>query len=140
MDEAIRRRLEKRIYIPLPDRDARNELFGICLKNIEVGPYISPETLSDATEGYSGADIHLVCREAAMMPMRRLLSEFSPQQINEMKLQGSLQIPVVSTRLLLLKGHFLHYSSTSWYRLFQYILNLCPRYLYIVLGITKRFL
>ena len=95
LDEAIRRRLEKRIYIPLPDQEARTELFRICLKNIEVGPYISTEALSDATEGYSGADIHLVCREAAMMPMRRLLSEYSPQQINTMKQEGSLDIPVV---------------------------------------------
>ena len=95
LDEAIRRRLEKRIYIPLPDSAARTELFGICLKSIEVGPYVSIEALSDATEGYSGADIHLVCREAAMMPMRRLLSEFSPQEINAKKNDGSLEIPQV---------------------------------------------
>lgn len=96
LDEAIRRRLEKRIYIPLPDEAARTDLFRICLLHIEVGPYISPEALATATEGYSGADVHLVCREAAMMPMRRLLSEFSPVQINLMKQEGSLDIPVVS--------------------------------------------
>lgn len=71
------------------------ELFRICLANIEVGPYISTQALSEATEGYSGADIHLVCREAAMMPMRRLLSQYSPQQINAMKQEGALEIPKV---------------------------------------------
>ena len=99
LDEAIRRRLEKRIYIPLPDYNARQELFQICLRDIEVGPYITTETLSGATEGYSGADIHLVCREAAMMPMRRLLDEFSPTQINEMKQNSLLEIPPVSLLL-----------------------------------------
>lgn len=95
LDEAIRRRLEKRIYIPLPEFPAREDLFRLCLRSIDVGPHISPEVLAKATEGYSGADIHLVCREAAMGPMRRLLGEFSPLQINAMKQEGTLDIPVV---------------------------------------------
>eukprot|EP00602_Paraphysomonas_sp_CaronLab_P006428 CAMPEP_0185030678 /NCGR_PEP_ID=MMETSP1103-20130426/17677_1 /TAXON_ID=36769 /ORGANISM="Paraphysomonas bandaiensis, Strain Caron Lab Isolate" /LENGTH=657 /DNA_ID=CAMNT_0027565891 /DNA_START=53 /DNA_END=2023 /DNA_ORIENTATION=- len=95
LDEAIRRRLEKRIYIPLPDLAARAELFEICLRSIRVGTDVNPTTLARHTGGYSGADIHLVCREAAMMPMRRLLSTYSPQEINSMKQNGELDIPEV---------------------------------------------
>ena len=36
LDEALRRRLEKRIYIPLPDLDARRDLLKINLKDVEV--------------------------------------------------------------------------------------------------------
>jgi SpoVK/Ycf46/Vps4 family AAA+-type ATPase len=83
-----------------------------------VGPYISTEVLSAATEGYSGADVHLVCREAAMMPMRRLLGEFSPQQINSMKQEGTLDIPVVGVVhhircLIKLFGYLLSFPSSN---------------------------
>ena len=36
IDEALRRRLEKRIYIPLPDKEGRRQLLEICLKDIKV--------------------------------------------------------------------------------------------------------
>lgn len=75
LDEAIRRRLEKRIFIPLPDKAARKDLFSICLKGIQLAPDVDLAHLAGLGEGYSGADIHVVCREAAMMPMRRLLEQ-----------------------------------------------------------------
>ncbi len=46
--------------------------------------------LAENTSGYSGADINLICREAAMMPMRRLLAVYTPEEINEMKQNGLL--------------------------------------------------
>lgn len=95
LDEAIRRRLEKRIYIPLPDYSARVELFSIYLKTLSVDAEVTPVSLSRYTEGYSGSDIHLVCREAAMMPMRQLLERYTPQDLNYMKLNGILQISPV---------------------------------------------
>lgn len=36
LDEAIRRRLEKRVYIPLPTAAGRSQLFTINLKEVEV--------------------------------------------------------------------------------------------------------
>lgn len=75
LDEAIRRRLEKRIYIPLPTRAGREQLFKINLKGIQLSEQIDWTTLHEITEGYSGADITCVCRDAAMMPLRRKLAE-----------------------------------------------------------------
>ena len=98
LDEAIRRRLEKRIYIPLPDAMARVELFSIYLRTLSVSPEVTPAILARATEGYSGFDVHLVCREAAMMPMRQLLETFTPQELNLMKQNGSLLIAPVSLK------------------------------------------
>jgi katanin p60 ATPase-containing subunit A1 len=96
LDEAMRRRLEKRIYIPLPDFVSRRDMFSKCLSSIAASQDITVSSLAEMTAGYSGADIHLVCREAAMMPMRRLLSMYSPIELNTMKLEGFLNIPMVS--------------------------------------------
>ena len=76
LDEAIRRRLEKRVYIPLPTSGGRRQLLEINLKSIPLGPTVNYDELVAKTEGYSGADLTNVCREAAMMPLRRkLMSE-----------------------------------------------------------------
>jgi len=73
LDEALRRRLEKRVYIPLPSQIGRKELFRINMKDCELSDDADLEVLSAMTEGYSGADIANVARDAAMMSMRRLM-------------------------------------------------------------------
>lgn len=95
LDGAMRRRLEKRIYIPLPELEARVAVFEICLKNIPVEDDVNVLELAVATSGYSGADIHLTCREASMMPMRRLLDSYSPTEIQSMRQIGLMDIPKV---------------------------------------------
>ena len=75
IDDALRRRLEKRVYIPLPEPQSRHQMFQINLKGIDLGPNIDFDKLVAMTEGYSGADIANVCRDAAMMPLRRKLRE-----------------------------------------------------------------
>lgn len=85
LDEAIRRRLEKRVYIPLPTEIGRRQLFEINLKSVDVEPDVNWEKLVKITEGYSGADIANVCRDAAMMPLRKKIAEgdFNFMQIKE---------------------------------------------------------
>ena len=72
LDEAIRRRLEKRVYIPLPSEKGREKLFNICLKDEILAQDIEIKELVKKSEGYSGADIHNVCRDAAMISMRKV--------------------------------------------------------------------
>lgn len=43
LDEALRRRLEKRVYIPLPDEDGRRALLNINLRGMKVDPNIDRE-------------------------------------------------------------------------------------------------
>ena len=102
LDEAMRRRLEKRIYIPLPDEITRLSVFRISLKDIPLSSDVNYNELAALTEGYSGADIHVVCREASMMPMRRLLSMLSPKEIQDMRQCGELVIPRVLQKDILL--------------------------------------
>ena len=54
LDEAIRRRLEKRIYIPLPDATGRCELFKINMKSVQMDPDVDFEELAAKSDGYSG--------------------------------------------------------------------------------------
>ena len=76
LDDALRRRFEKRIYIPLPNSVGRREMFRINFKGIKLSNDIDIDTLVKKTEGYSGHDISSVCREASLMNMRRkLMSE-----------------------------------------------------------------
>jgi len=75
LDEAMIRRLEKWIYIPLPENEGRKRLFEINSKNIKLDEKIDWTKLVNKCKGYSGADIANVCREAALMPMRKMLDE-----------------------------------------------------------------
>lgn len=72
LDPAFRRRFEKRIYVPPPNFEARKEIFRIHLRDIEVDDDVDLNKLARLTEGYSGSDIALVVREAAMRPIREL--------------------------------------------------------------------
>lgn len=75
LDTAIKRRFEKRVYIPLPELDARRRIFEL---NIGSTPcQLSPKDLrllASETEGYSGADIAVLVREALMQPVRRVMN------------------------------------------------------------------
>lgn len=75
LDEAFRRRLEKRIYIPLPAEEDRAALFRLNLRTVELGEDVNIASMAARTEGYSGADLTNLCRDAAMMSMRRLVAE-----------------------------------------------------------------
>ena len=80
----MRRRLEKRVYIPLPTAEGRMSLIKINLKGLEVNDDIDFDEIVRKTDGYSGADMSNVCREAAMMPLRRRLKS-SGININEIE-------------------------------------------------------
>jgi len=72
IDFALRSRFEKRIHVPLPNTEARAAILEIHMEDIEVSPTVDFEEMADLTEGYSGRDISIVCREAAMEPIRDL--------------------------------------------------------------------
>jgi vacuolar protein-sorting-associated protein 4 len=72
LDMAIRRRFEKRIYIPLPSKGARTTMFRLHLGTQFESDDL--QTLAEMTEHYSGSDIRAIVREAAMIPVRIALS------------------------------------------------------------------
>jgi len=82
LDEAIRRRLEKRIYIPLPSLECRIGLLKHYLSSLKLDPSISIEKLAQLTENYSCADIKNLCKDISMMPIRDInLLDKTPEEI-----------------------------------------------------------
>ncbi|CAI5685458.1 unnamed protein product [Oreochromis niloticus] len=81
IDEALRRRLEKRIYIPLPSTKGRVELLKINLRELELASDVDLDKIAEQMEGYSGADITNVCRDASLMAMRRRIEGLTPEEI-----------------------------------------------------------
>ncbi|KAL1541489.1 hypothetical protein AAHA92_25701 [Salvia divinorum] len=77
LDDAVIRRLPRRIYIDLPDADNRHKILKIILarENLETG--FPLEQLANATEGYSGSDLKNLCIAAAYRPVQELLDEES---------------------------------------------------------------
>ncbi|CAN0359965.1 unnamed protein product, partial [Ectocarpus fasciculatus] len=77
LDVAVLRRLEKRVLVGLPEVVARELMLRLNLKGRVDDGSIDFGQISRKTEGYSGADIELLCREAAMRPVRRLMAKLS---------------------------------------------------------------
>jgi len=73
LDPAVRRRFEKKIYIPLPEPEAREVMIRLKLKST-FNTLTEAQILrvAEITEGYSGADIKILTREAAMLSIRKL--------------------------------------------------------------------
>ncbi|KAG8388590.1 hypothetical protein BUALT_Bualt02G0141400 [Buddleja alternifolia] len=73
LDDAVIRRLPRRIYVDLPDAENRLKILKIILsqENLESG--FSFEQLANATEGYSGSDLKNLCIAAAYRPVQELL-------------------------------------------------------------------
>lgn len=98
LDEALRRRLEKRIFIPLPDFECRRELIRINLRGLTLAENVDVDKIASQCEGYSGADINLVCRDASMMAMRRMLERHKPTDLKQMapeEVKGISEQPVM---------------------------------------------
>lgn len=77
LDPAVRRRFQKRIHVPLPDEEARKELFKVHLG--DMAPTISGnehafQQLAQSTKGFSGSDIANLVQDALMMPIRKVHS------------------------------------------------------------------
>ena len=86
IDEAARRRLSKRLYIPLPEAAARRQIIASLMareKN-QLGAE-ELEGVVAAAEGFSGADMTQLCREAALGPIRSIqlsdITTISPDQV-----------------------------------------------------------
>ncbi|KAG0502509.1 hypothetical protein HPP92_002581, partial [Vanilla planifolia] len=72
LDQAVRRRFDKRIYIPLPDLKARQHMFKVHLgdtpHNLTESDF---EILARRTEGFSGSDISVCVKDVLFEPVRK---------------------------------------------------------------------
>ncbi|KAI7729824.1 hypothetical protein M8C21_029427 [Ambrosia artemisiifolia] len=94
IDEALRRRLEKRIYIPLPNFESRRELIKINLRTVEVAADVDIDEVARRTEGYSGDDLTNVCRDASLNGMRRKIAGKTREEIKNMSKEDISKDPI----------------------------------------------
>jgi len=76
LDTALLRpgRFDRIILTPAPDLKSRLEIFKVHTKGMPLAKDVSLDELAEKTEGYSGADIEAICREAAMLALREDLN------------------------------------------------------------------
>jgi len=77
LDPALLRpgRLETHVEVPDPDRDARRKILDVHTRTKPLVDGVDLERLADETEGYSGAEIASLCREAALIAIERVADE-----------------------------------------------------------------
>lgn len=76
VDPALRRpgRFDHEIEIGLPDAEARRHILEIHTRDMPTAEDLDLDQISAATRDYSGADIEALCREAALVCMRRTIN------------------------------------------------------------------
>jgi transitional endoplasmic reticulum ATPase len=89
LDPALLRpgRFDKLIYVPPPDFKARLEIFKVHTRKMPLSEDVNIEELAKLADGYTGADIAAVCREATMIALRETYAN-----------TGSLQVVKVSRK------------------------------------------
>jgi len=72
IDPAVLRpgRLDRHVYIPAPDEEARRKIFDVHTRNMPLKDNVDLDELAQRTENFVGSDIESVCREAAMNALR----------------------------------------------------------------------
>ncbi|XP_030048774.1 katanin p60 ATPase-containing subunit A-like 2 [Microcaecilia unicolor] len=102
LDYAMLRRLEKRILVDLPNSEARRAMIQHWLPpvsnsgGVELRTELEYSLLGEETDGYSGSDIKLVCKEAAMRPVRKIFNALESHQPESNNLP-SIQLDTVTT-------------------------------------------
>lgn len=85
IDPAVLRtgRIDRQIYVPLPDEEARAEMFGMYLKGRPCDS-IDFKALAGMTEGYIASDISYICNETAM------IAALNDKQITQEMLESTI--------------------------------------------------
>ncbi|MBW2973431.1 CDC48 family AAA ATPase [Candidatus Woesearchaeota archaeon] len=89
VDTALLRpgRFDRIILTPVPDEKAREEIFTVHIKNMPLKG-VTAKDLATNTEGYAGADIEAVCREAAMIALR---DDMKAKEINKKHFEEAMK-------------------------------------------------
>ncbi|XP_059644687.1 uncharacterized protein LOC132286377 isoform X2 [Cornus florida] len=75
LDEAVIRRLPRRLMVNLPDPPNRAKILKVILAKEDLSPDIELESIASMTDGYSGSDLKNLCVTAAHRPIREILEK-----------------------------------------------------------------
>ncbi len=85
IDPALLRpgRLDRHVHVPVPDEAGRKKIFEVHSRNKPLADAVDLEWLASQTEGYVGADIEAVCREASMAASREFIRSVTPEEMSD---------------------------------------------------------
>jgi transitional endoplasmic reticulum ATPase len=77
LEPALRRpgRFDREIAISIPDKDGRREILDVHTRGMPLAEDVDLEKVAAITHGFVGADLEALCREAAMITLRRILPD-----------------------------------------------------------------
>ncbi|KAH7865974.1 hypothetical protein Vadar_013788 [Vaccinium darrowii] len=75
LDEAVIRRLPRRLMVNLPDAPNRAKILKVILAKEDLSPDVDLDSIASITEGYSGSDLKNLCVTAAHCPIREILEK-----------------------------------------------------------------
>ncbi|CAM0873142.1 unnamed protein product [Alopecurus aequalis] len=75
LDEAVIRRLPRRLMVNLPDSSNRKKILSVILAKEDLADDLDLEAIANLTEGYSGSDLKNLCVTAAHLPIREILEK-----------------------------------------------------------------
>ncbi|CAN7097144.1 unnamed protein product [Brassica rapa subsp. narinosa] len=75
LDEAVIRRLPRRLMVNLPDSANRSKILSVILAKEEMAEDVDIEAIANMTDGYSGSDLKNLCVTAAHLPIREILEK-----------------------------------------------------------------
>lgn len=103
LDEPFIRRFQKRIYVPLPDLEARRQLLQMLISRLPSGAKVDLDELARRLEGYSGSDIKDLVQDAYMRVVREYFEQKSglrPVTMEDFEYALSRRKPSVDERML----------------------------------------
>ncbi|NHN41042.1 CDC48 family AAA ATPase [Halorubellus sp. JP-L1] len=85
IDNALLRpgRLDRHVHVPVPDAEAREKIFEVHTRNKPLADDVDLAWLAEQTDGYVGADVEAVTREASMAATREFVNSVDPEEMNE---------------------------------------------------------
>ncbi|WP_267639947.1 CDC48 family AAA ATPase [Haloarchaeobius amylolyticus] len=85
IDSALLRpgRLDRHVHVPVPDEEGREKIFEVHTRNKPLADGVDLEWLAKKTEGYVGADIEAVCREASLAATREFINSVDPDDMDD---------------------------------------------------------
>lgn len=114
IDKALMRpgRLDRIVYVKLPDDITRDEILKIKLSKMPLGNDFVRQNIVDRTKGYSGAEIQAVCQEAALFALEESLDATDVQWKHFEKALASVK-PRTSADLLQLYEDYMTQHLTQ---------------------------
>lgn len=91
LDKAIQRRMPATFHVPMPSEMQRERILKLILQSEPVSDDIEYRRLAAATDGFSGSDLHELCRHAAVYRVRDLARDEVAKEMNQKENRSSTE-------------------------------------------------